>query len=876
MARNIRWFVSFKAFDGTSCRVNIYDNDWPAGVSMGLQGAADPFFFEEGDSDDLLNDVLRYRTGYIRVVEQTVGQFDAVYPTSRYERYVEFLYGGNVVFNGYIQVQDFSRTLTTLSTTANEPCRRVVEFPVISPMGLFSQRTFTTTPFNPPTTVTLGELLDIVMADGAYEKVTFPNITGTGFDKSVYSHVVCPFNSDYHHSMTNGYMDKMFAPRTYAFFIEAICKAYGWICHDTPQALVFTSFDYQSRYVKYPVGHIGESGYRQNESFDQVAEALTTYFTPTDAKARLATLLPETGIEVDYEGDDGNPDFTLDRTYYNGVEMISSQDPRELTSICNLIAPLQLHEVTGCGNLTFDSTGKVNIGTGIVAWNGNDGILMSMDSSWADGRELFVIRLYRRIFGNYNFSMSYDIMTSERNIAALDTDTEDATQAHFAVTFNTSQDYIEAHFIYHYGQVPSGGVLPTEPLPDNYLVFIHNISFEWYADGEPYASYKYMPASKGDIIPANGYPAVTASVTMPISLYRYNDRMIGDTLLTSKVTEYPYLFQKRTELVGKFRGTSPDLLHTRLFTFMGKKWRAIAMAWHPWSEAPFTLTLQSSPVLDGNVTVFTITASAANTSLSGFSDTVNQGQSWSTVITADSGYSISSVTIVMGNTDITSTAYNALTGAISIASVTGNVVITAVAEAAPVLPYDAEVEYLQSSGTQYIDTGVAVKSTLKFEANVHITSAFNHNAAFFGGREGANSKSVVAFCDVDNNRFNWRYGSKTVNIEVSVQPMDINLSNTTTSRTLKFNGTSYAATAATFSTNYTFYLFTMNNGGVTGTIADGLQIKDIKIYDGSTLLRDFIAVRKNGVGYMYDKVSKTLFGNANDSGSFIIGPDKTT
>ena len=38
---------------------------------------------------------------------------------------------------------------------------------------------------------------------------------------------------------------------------------------------------------------------------------------------------------------------------------------------------------------------------------------------------------------------------------------------------------------------------------------------------------------------------------------------------------------------------------------------------------------------------------------------------------------------------------------------------------------------------------------------------------------------------------------------------------------------------------------------------------------------DIIAVRKDGVGYMYDRVSGQLFGNSG-TGDFIIGPDKTT
>ena len=37
---------------------------------------------------------------------------------------------------------------------------------------------------------------------------------------------------------------------------------------------------------------------------------------------------------------------------------------------------------------------------------------------------------------------------------------------------------------------------------------------------------------------------------------------------------------------------------------------------------------------------------------------------------------------------------------------------------------------------------------------------------------------------------------------------------------------------------------------------------------------DLLPVRKGNIGYMYDRVSGELFGNAG-TGDFIIGPDKT-
>jgi len=733
-------------------------------------------------------------------------------------------------------------------------------------MGLADQRTFTPTPFNPPTTVTLGELLDIVMNNGVYEKVTFPNITGTGFDKEIFSLVVCPFNSDYHHSMTTQVMDKMFDPQTHAYLIECICKAFGWVCHDTPKALVFTSFDYMSTYVKYPVGHIGETNYRQNESIAQAAESLTTYFTPTDAKARMSTLLPETGIEVDYEGDDGNPDFTLDRTYFVGVEMQNEQDPREISSICNLEAPLQLHELTGCAALSFDNSGKVIMGVGSVAWNGDEGILISANSTWADGRELFVVRLYRRALSGYNFSVNYDIMGSESNIIALEDDNDEVMQSRFGVTINTNADYIEAHFIYHHGHTTPGGVLPLEPLPDNYLVFIHNISFEFYKDGEPYASYRYMPASKGDVIPSTGYPAVSASVTMPISLYRINDRLIGANVLPSKVTEYPYLFQKRTELVGKFRGASPDLVHTRLFTWLGKKWRVIGQAWHPWSEVPLTLTLQSSPVLDGS-TGYSITASAANTSLSGYSGNVNPGASFYHNLTADTGYSISSVVILMGSVDITATAYDAATGVISIASVTGDVVITVIAQ---VLPYDAEVEYLQSSGTQYINTGIKPNNTYTFDTKVTMTQS-KFNCVFWGVRSSGTTTTTGRQCYLNCNTAS---GS---NKKLTFYTTNINSESNWKADVMAvgqmYSYTGLTCVSAMYEMTYPVTLFAFNKAGTIDPAPGICRIGQFTVYNNGVKIMDMIPVRIGQVGYMFDKVSGELFGNEG-TGSFTYGNDK--
>lgn len=81
---------------------------------------------------------------------------------------------------------------------------------------------------------------------------------------------------------------------------------------------------------------------------------------------------------------------------------------------------------------------------------------------------------------------------------------------------------------------------------------------------------------------------------------------------------------------------------------------------------------------------YTVVNNLTHTSNSNASTTsVEQGDSYSASIGVEIGYTLDSVTVMMGGVDVTSTAYNSGTQSISIASVTGNIVITAVAIMTP-------------------------------------------------------------------------------------------------------------------------------------------------------------------------------------------------
>ena len=84
------------------------------------------------------------------------------------------------------------------------------------------------------------------------------------------------------------------------------------------------------------------------------------------------------------------------------------------------------------------------------------------------------------------------------------------------------------------------------------------------------------------------------------------------------------------------------------------------------------------------MTTYTITKNLTNCTISNSASSIAQNASYSATISANSGYTLSTVTVTMGGTNITSTAYS--NGNINISSVTGNIVITASATATQVVP----------------------------------------------------------------------------------------------------------------------------------------------------------------------------------------------
>lgn len=130
----------------------------------------------------------------------------------------------------------------------------------------------------------------------------------------------------------------------------------------------------------------------------------------------------------------------------------------------------------------------------------------------------------------------------------------------------------------------------------------------------------------------------------------------------------------------------------------------------PGEEEPDEPVVPDIPDVPG-VTQYTITNALTNVSTDNPVAAVTEGGAYMATLTADDGYTLEggTVTVEMGGVDITATAYSA--GVVNIASVTGNVVITAVAMEVSV--DSGEVVMLKNisfDGTSYLDTGVIPES----------------------------------------------------------------------------------------------------------------------------------------------------------------------
>ena len=190
------------------------------------------------------------------------------------------------------------------------------------------------------------------------------------------------------------------------------------------------------------------------------------------------------------------------------------------------------------------------------------------------------------------------------------------------------------------------------------------------------------------------------------------------------------------------------------------------------------------------------------------------------------------------------------------------------------LPYDKKIEYLENNYIQYIETniipdentGIYIKCSNLIEADKYIVGMRNdkqntrwcigYDRTYYYGygnyRSYGDQNTLSEICNVYMNYLN----SKKFIIQKNTDSVPNVVDD---------------LPELSFTPLYPIRIF-----GASGLNEDFTKCKvrmyEVQITQRNQIILDLIPIRKNGVGYMFDIISKQLYGN-NGTGEFILGPD---
>ena len=186
-------------------------------------------------------------------------------------------------------------------------------------------------------------------------------------------------------------------------------------------------------------------------------------------------------------------------------------------------------------------------------------------------------------------------------------------------------------------------------------------------------------------------------------------------------------------------------------------------------------------------------------------------------------------------------------------------------------PYKQELAYIESTGSQYIDTnfypsGNALRVKMKFKytsSHASLSLFGNHNTTPYSITPyGAQPVFYVG------NTNSISCGNQT-SLNTAYE-LDVTADNGTL--TAVWNGVTYTASySGSLYTALSVFIFGSNSGSGVVETGDGYQLEYIQFYDNGTLVRDYIPVLDwDDVPCLYDKVKRKMYYNAG-TGEFTAG-----
>lgn len=644
----LRWRIPFTSRKGKFCRIDIYDPSWTWSVTElsttnadapGVP-AADPFYYEEDDDEDLLK-VVRIKTGYINLIETQFDGLTDIYATSLKSRYVEVFYDVDsnnnpiIVFRGYIQQQTFENDW--------RPAPREVSLPVISVMGLTESLSFDAE--LPLTDKSLGYymkqlLRKIEPIDGAasvtkYNRVLFPGNAAGDITATIHPTVVTVDNPDF--SKARSSSSSPYKGITLYDLLEGICNAYGWIVHDMPTCILFTQFDKGGTYYYYPVD------YSSTNDIETLSGRATTQQPETDTTLQLGNLMepsaddstitqimPCRTVNAKFDGElVSKVEMTLDHMRAKRLfEITETEQGVErkyaLATLANADSNAPDISSSNLANDPSITTNWIFSADGVIPvdMESQHRIMVQNPAGWVGSGALFTMNFYKRpmkdpnssiterlkldyqvAFGNKIYAIDYAPLT--RNIELIFWLQCGYVSIYKIVSISTSGDNLQGSVYFDDQELPNTNavtlsVYMTNPSDMTYSIMaVDKLSLGY----EEVVGRDYLVDTTDHEIIGIGDGSDDVDANMLINCRRISSNMLGSST-HEFVTYYRYLRQPQTRLQLRMIQNSGNIINAP-FAYINKiiywmanwRWRLIAMSFHP-RDDEYTLTMHRSPAIE--------------------------------------------------------------------------------------------------------------------------------------------------------------------------------------------------------------------------------------------------------------------------------------
>ncbi len=187
------------------------------------------------------------------------------------------------------------------------------------------------------------------------------------------------------------------------------------------------------------------------------------------------------------------------------------------------------------------------------------------------------------------------------------------------------------------------------------------------------------------------------------------------------------------------------------------------------------------------------------------------------------------------------------------------------------------LEYVQSGGSQYVNTGISSGTNIAAEICwKSLMNAQNASKFVFGARKAWQQSMLYVSHQCRNDgasdsgiRYAWganAYSTQTF-------PSDFASQRLSASEAMMGTNRVWTPYSATFANTYPMYVFTINNAGEPSTAYASMQLKWLRICDNGEEVRMFVPVRRNSdsVAGLYDQVNSNFYPSASST-ALVAGP----